>query len=188
MHLLRRAPADIFASRCLLSRALLSSLSRSCLPPGTEVTMLWEAASLRSSLSPHRRCALCGCTCRYTDPMLQNKVGETVFTRALKYGSIAFASWILQRGPFSQGATSLDGAGNRWGTCLGWMAPRTLCLACMHAAVLVCNHLFRILLIFWLTKHINFDTTRLFEFILYVTLILYMTQHRGYTCCVDLLH
>lgn len=66
--------------------------------------------------------------------MLQNKVGETVFTRALKYGNIAFASWILQRGPFSQGATSLDGAGNRWVACLGWMAPRTLCalLACMQ--------------------------------------------------------
>ena len=182
MHLLRRAPADIFASRCLLSRALLSSLSHSCLPPGTEVTMLWEAASLRSSLSPHRRCALCGCTCRYTDPMLQNKVGETVFTRALKYGSIAFASWILQRGPFSQGATSLDGAGNRWGTCLGWMAPKNS-VPCLHACSCSRMQSFVSDLI-----HILADTTRLFEFILYVTLILYVTQHRGYTCCVDLLH
>jgi hypothetical protein len=49
---------------------------------------------------------------KYTDPTLKNKVGETVFTRALKYGNIAVASWILRRGPFAQGATALDGAGN----------------------------------------------------------------------------
>jgi len=49
---------------------------------------------------------------KYASPLARNAVGETVFTRALKYGNVPLASWMIRSRVFVEGANALDGAGN----------------------------------------------------------------------------